>query len=54
MPESKTDELETPADKLKRWITPVVIASQVRRSKAHVTQYTDGTDTGGNHSQYGS
>ena len=38
----------------KPWTTPLVIVSDARGTEAHVTNFTDGTDTGGNHSQYGS
>lgn len=36
------------------WTTPLVIVSDGRSTEAHVTRFTDGTDTGGAHSQYGS
>ena len=54
LPEIEANMIEMPVGELKRWVTPVVIVSKVRQSQAHVTQFTDGTDTGGNHSQYGS
>lgn len=38
----------------KPWTSPLVIVSDARGTEAHVTNFTDGTDTGGNHSQYGS
>jgi hypothetical protein len=41
-------------DARKPWTTPLVIVADGRNTEAHVTRFTDGTDTGGNHSQYGS
>jgi hypothetical protein len=38
----------------KAWVTPAIIVSAASDTEAHVTRFTDGTDTGGNHSQYGS
>jgi hypothetical protein len=43
-----------PGNARKPWTSPLVIVSEARRTEAHVTLFTDGTDTGGNHSQYGS
>jgi len=54
-PQMEMEKIETRLGvRLKPWVRPVVIVSQVQQSRAHVTQFTYGTDTGGAHSQYGS
>jgi len=52
-PEEAGQPSETPTAR-KSWVPARVIVSEARSTEAHVTRFTDGTDTGGNHSQYGS